>query len=277
MHGNRYDDTCSTCGAAVAAGAGVLTGRPGRWQVVCAGCRPLAPARRAHAGWHQGPLASLDLETTGVDPQRDRVVSFALLDDLGDFTGLVNPGVEIPAAAAAVHGLSAAALADAPAPREALAPLLARVQRLVESAVPVVVFNAPYDLTMLRAEAERWGLPQPAWDQLLVIDPYVVDWGLVRGELGPRRLTDVAAYYDVSLDHAHDAAADARAALQIAREMGARHEAVGASGLGGLMADQRRWFAERAADWNRYARTAGRDLDDPAGWPLAPTAHAAVG
>ena len=28
------------------------------------------------------------------------------------------------------------------------------------------------------------------------------------------------------------------------------------------------WFAERAEDWNAYARRVGRDLDDPAGWPL---------
>jgi hypothetical protein len=34
------------------------------------------------------------------------------------------------------------------------------------------------------------------------------------------------------------------------------------------MTAQRRWYAERAEDWNAYARRVGRDLDDPTGWPL---------
>ncbi|WP_169309983.1 exonuclease domain-containing protein [Aeromicrobium marinum] len=232
------------------------------------GCRPTAPPPGDHAGWHLGPVASLDLETTGVDPLRDRVVSFALLDDQVERSGLVDPGVPIPEGASAVHGLDAAALRGAPAPRGALTEVLDWVQQVVDRGVPLVVFNAPYDLTMLRAEAERWGLVQPDWSRLLVIDPYVVDWGIVRGELGPRRLTDVAAYYEVELANAHDALADARAALEVARQIAARHVGVGTATVEDLVTDQRRWYAERADDWNRWARTAGRELDDPQGWPL---------
>jgi DNA polymerase-3 subunit epsilon len=270
VRANKYAGTCAVCDTEVESGAGLLIGAPGRRQTVCAPCRPTPPARGDHDGWHRTALASLDLETTGVDPWTDRVLSYALLGDRGDdVCGLVDPGVEIPAASAAVHGLTAESLAGAPGPGQAIAEIAAWVQDLVERRIGLVVFNAPYDLTMLRAEIDRWGLDQPAWDHLLVVDPFVIDWGIERGRLGARRLSDVAQYYDVVLDNAHDAAADARAARSVAHEIGRCHPDVAAHSLEQLMQHQRDWYAERADDWNAYARTSGRSLDDPRGWPLS--------
>lgn len=270
MRANKYDGACAECGVDVTSGAGLLIGVPGSRRTICTDCTPVAPARADHAGWHHTALASLDFETTGVDPWSDRVLSYALLGDRGDDVyGLIDAGVDIPAASAAVHGLTAEELAGAPAPLDAIARIAAWVDDLVARRVGLVVFNAAYDLTMLRAEIDRWGLTQPDWEQLVVVDPYVIDWGIERGELGPRRLTDVAGYYGVALDNAHDATADARAARDIAHEMGARHPEIADGTLEQLMDRQRGWFAGRAEEWNSYARTAGRDLDDPHGWPLA--------
>ncbi len=270
MRANKYAGPCGECGTHVVVEAGLLIGGPGRWSTICLGCSPTPPERGTHGGWHQQSLASLDLETTGVDPHTDRVLSYALLDDRGhDVSGLIDAGVEIPAASAAVHGLSAEVLAGAPSPVVAIGAIAAWVQDLVDRQVGLVVFNASYDLTMLHAEAERWGVEQPDWSRLLVVDPYVVDWGIERGGLGPRKLTDVAAYYGVSLDNAHDATADAHAAREITYEIGLRHPVVAAGTLADLMHRQRGWYAERAADWNRYAQRVGRSLDDPDGWPFA--------
>jgi len=231
---------------------------------------PRPPARGDHDGWHRAPLASLDFETTGIDPHHDRVLSYALLDASGDeITGLVDPGVPIPEASAEVHGITGAMLADAPSSAEGLAVVVSWVQSLVERQVALVVFNAAYDLTMLQAEAARLGLRQPDWSRLLVVDPFVVDWGIERGALGQRRLIDVASYYGIPLDNAHDATCDARAARDVAVELGARHPHVGMSTLPELMASQRTWFADRAAEWNAYAMLKGRPLDDSEGWPLA--------
>ena len=230
---------------------------------------PRPPDRGDHDGWHRTPLASLDFETTGIDPHDDRVLSYALLDDSGlEITGLVNPGVPIPPASAEVHGITEAMLADAPSSAEGLAVVVDWVQSLVERQVALVVFNAAYDLSMLRAEATRLGLTQPDWSRLLVVDPFVVDWGIERGALGQRRLIDVASYYGIPLDNAHDATCDARAARDVAVELGARHPHVGTSSLAELMASQRTWFADRATEWNAYAALKGRPLDDPDGWPL---------
>ena len=270
MRANKYDGVCAECRVEVSSGDGLLIGVAGSRRTICTDCTPVAPPRGDHAGWHRAALASLDFETTGIDPMSDRVLSYALLGDRGDDVyGLIDAGVEIPPASAAVHGLTAEELAGAPAPVDAIAEIAAWVADLVERGVGLVVFNAAYDLTMLRAEIDRWDLVQPAWERLLVVDPYVIDWGIEGGELGPRRLADVAEYYGVVLDNAHDATADALAARDIAYEIGARHPDVAAGSLERLMDRQRDWFAGRAQEWNAYARTRGRSLDDPHGWPLA--------
>lgn len=269
MRHNRYLETCGRCGTLVGPGEGMLSGQPGRWRVWCLACRPLPPPRGSHRGWHELPLASLDFETTGVDPAVDRVISYALLDDDGtDAVGLIDPGVPIPEAASAVHGITVEGLRGAPASVEGIATVLAWVTSLIDRGLGLVVFNAPYDLTMLAAEARRWGLPEPDWARLLVVDPWVVDWGIERGALGPRRLVDVAEYYGIAMDNAHDADCDARAARDVAREISARHPHVGTLSLPELTRWQRHWYRERAESWNAYAREADRPLEDPAGWPI---------
>ena len=60
--------------------------------------------------WTDGPLLGFDTETTGVDVDNDRIVTAALVRR--DATGthvrswLIDPGVDIPEAAAAIHGVS---------------------------------------------------------------------------------------------------------------------------------------------------------------------------
>ena len=218
-------------------------------------------------GWDRSTLASLDFETTGVDPHADRVLSYALLDEPGfEISGFVDPGVPIPEASARVHGITSAMVAGAPSSADALAVVVDWVQSLIDRQVGLVVFNAAYDLTMLCAEAERHRLAQPDWARLLVVDPFVVDWGIERGK--SRRLVDVAEAYGIEITHAHDAGCDARVAREVAVAQAARHPQVGAASLRELMVSQRHWFAARAHDWNVHAQLAGRRLDDPDGWPL---------
>lgn len=224
-------------------------------------------AHPSHGGWHRRPLASLDFEATGIDPHRDRIISYALLTgNAGVLAGMIDPGVPIPPESEEVHGITDAMLTRAPSSREGLAVVVQWVQSLIEQQVGLVVFNASYDLTMLRAEADRHGLTQPDWPHLLVVDPFVVDWGVGREA---RRLVDVATAYGITLERAHDAQCDARAARDVAVEIGSRHPQVGMVTLAQLMASQRLWFADRTHEWNAAAEATGRRFEDPAGWPLA--------
>src|SRR4051812_15118715 len=69
---------------------------------------------------------ALDLETTGLVVERDRIVEVGAVrfdrtgQELERFEQLVNPGRAMSPAAQAVHGLSDADLADAPPAREVL-------------------------------------------------------------------------------------------------------------------------------------------------------------
>lgn len=63
------------------------------------------------ASWADGPLLAFDLETTGTDTNADRIVTATVISiapgkspDIR--TWLADPGVEIPAEATEVHGVS---------------------------------------------------------------------------------------------------------------------------------------------------------------------------
>ena len=112
--------------------------------------------------WYEGPLAAFDTETTGVDVESDRIVSAAIV--VQDAAGsrprvsrwLVNPGVPVPAGATEVHGLT-----DEHLQRNGRwpAPVMEEIARLLgEQAAagrPLVVMNAPFDLTLLDRELRR--------------------------------------------------------------------------------------------------------------------------
>ena len=65
------------------------------------------------AARYEGLITALDLETTGIDPLNDRIVQAAPVfvgpdGTIGpeSWTGIVDPGVDIPAGASAVHGIT---------------------------------------------------------------------------------------------------------------------------------------------------------------------------
>ncbi|RLV55011.1 3'-5' exonuclease [Aeromicrobium phragmitis] len=272
MRTNTFGGQCAECGVDVPAQAGFRIGLGRAAYIVCRHHRPVPPPRGAHTGWHSGPLAALDFETTGIDPHRDRLITYAALGpDAGpDLVGIVHPQVPIPESAAEIHGISDADVVRAPAPAAALRELSAWVDHLVALDAPLVVFNAAFDLTLLRAELRRHGISQPRWHELTVIDPFVIDYGIERGRLGSRRLGDVADYYGIKLDNAHDAEADARVARDIAVELGARHRATVFPDRPLVMAQQRFWAAQRTMDYNRLALRRGRRIEPLGDWPFAP-------
>ena len=134
--------------------------------------------------WTEGPLLGFDTETTGVDVDHDRIVTAALVrrDASGTRirTWLIDPGVEIPAAASAIHGITTAhARAHGAPPAVALAEIAATVATALAAGTPVVAFNAAYDLSILDAELVRHGLatvPERLGRATSpVIDPLVLD------------------------------------------------------------------------------------------------------
>ncbi|MFF1566008.1 3'-5' exonuclease [Streptomyces sp. NPDC058293] len=230
--------------------------------------------------WYEGPLAAFDTETTGVDVESDRIVSAAIV--LQDAAGsrprvsrwLVNPGVPVPAGATEVHGLT-----DEHLQRNGRwpAPVMEEIARLLgEQAAagrPLVVMNAPFDLTLLDRELRRHRASALGRymesSSLCVLDPRVLDKHLDRYRKGRRTLTDLCAHYEVELEGAHDAAADAQASLDVVRAVGRRFasrlERLSPAELHTLQAV---WHAAQARGLQAwFARSGNPETVDPA-WPM---------
>jgi DNA polymerase-3 subunit epsilon len=181
--------------------------------------------------WHEGPLAALDLEATGVDPSTARIIEVGLFlfESDGSSTplteSLIDPGVPIPEKVSELTGISQADVAAAGRePREILAATRLKIDGLVAAGVPVVVYHATYDWPLLEAELARHGLdPLPPVPPAILIDPLVLDRHVDRYRKGKRTLGDVAAQYGVRLDGAHRAAGDCAATVAVARKIGEQY------------------------------------------------------
>ncbi len=102
-----------------------------------------------------------------------------------------------------------------------------------------------------------------------MVDPLTIDRAVDRYRRGKRTLEAVCGVYGVTLDAAHDAGADALAAVQVARAIAARHPEVAALSPAALHARQGTWHERWARDFQSYLRRQGTPdaVIDPA-WPL---------
>ncbi|MEU3772799.1 exonuclease domain-containing protein [Streptomyces sp. NPDC032472] len=238
------------------------------------------PSGDSQAQWHDGVLVGFDLETTGTEPGESRIVTAAVVGVRGGEvrerrTWLANPGIPIPRQASAIHGISTErAVADGRPVREVADEVAEVLVRKWQQGAVVVAYNAAFDLSLLTAELARHGLPSLA-DRLggaptgPVIDPLTIDRAVDRYRRGKRTLEAVCGVYGVTLDAAHDAGADALAAVQVARAIAARHPQVAALTPAALHTRQAAWHERWARDFQAYLRREGTPdaVIDPA-WPL---------
>ncbi|MCY7412186.1 MAG: 3'-5' exonuclease [Salinibacterium sp.] len=211
------------------------------------------------ASWFD-TLAVFDLETTGIDVETSHVVSAHVGVIAADgsvieqLDWLADPGVEIPAGASAVHGITTerARVEGRPAPH-VISEIVAALQSVFERGLALTVYNARYDLTLLNRECRRHGLaaliePNP------VIDPLVIDKAVDRFRKGKRTLEAAAQFYAVDLTDAHNAGADAVAAGRVAQAIARRYPTELALPAAELHSKQIAWSAEQDASFAEYMR-----------------------
>ena len=224
-------------------------------------------------------LGVFDLETTGVDVDTSRIVSacVAVLDESGEVVSrwnwLADPGIDIPEGASAVHGITTESAQEHGRPATlVIAEVVQTLRVLFDSGIPVTVYNAPYDLSLLDRECRRHGL-EPLSTLSPVIDPLVIDKAVDRYRKGKRTLEVTSTVYEVPLDDAHDAGADAIAAGRVALALLRRYPDELDISLDDLHGRQEVWHAEQAASFQEYLRSKRGDdsyVADPS-WPLKPT------
>ncbi|MHA2788756.1 exonuclease domain-containing protein [Corynebacterium sp. S7] len=215
-------------------------------------------------------MLSFDLETTSVNPAEARIVTSALVRidgrDVQANETMADPGVEIPEEATKIHGISTEkARAEGRPHDEVLAETVQAIKQGWEDGLTLIVFNAPYDLSVLRALTGDFTVTGP------VYDPYVIDRARDRYRKGKKRnLTALSEFYGVQLDNAHEATSDALAAARIAwKQVKQFWPELSEMDVDELMEYQAVQQYELQSDLKKFLESRGRDASDVAtGWPM---------
>lgn len=179
----------------------VLAGRPGT-----AITRSAAPVPAGYAVF--------DCETTGTDTTRDEIVSLALIQldphgfETGRYIRLVRPAREIPAEATAVHGISAADVADASSFGE-----IAHELRALLGDRVFVAHNVGFDLPMLQHAFERVGIEYAPAATACTLEAF----RLLEPLADNHRLQSICERRQIALEDAHEALSDVLATTELLR------------------------------------------------------------
>lgn len=167
------------------------------------------------------PLAVLDLETTGLDPNEDRIVEVGIVHVAADGTEAhhvwhINPQRPIPPEATAVHGIKDADVIGKPTFAE-----LADEIAAVLAGCDLAGYNLlAFDLGLLEVEFNRVGIEFP--------DPEarIVDALVIFRKLIPHTLAGALKHYLDEEPHgdAHSALGDAVATQRVIRAQLAKHD-----------------------------------------------------
>lgn len=159
------------------------------------------------------PIVFFDLETTGIDPARDRIVEIALVKVMPNgneesLTYRINPERHIPEATTAVHGITDEDVADCPTFKE----VAQRIAGFIEGC-DLGGYNCNrFDTPMLSEEFYRAGVPVDLHSRK------VVDVQVIYHKREARTLSAAHEFYcGCTFDGAHGALADTKATYNVLR------------------------------------------------------------
>ena len=160
-------------------------------------------AKKAYADGK--PFVAFDLETTGLDPKRDRIVEIGAVkfDRTGliaRFSTLINPGIPMPAEAGRVNGITDNMLAGKPSLDEVFPDFL-----LFIKGAALAAHNAPFDCGFIN---ELCALPNPIADTLAFSRERFPN-------LSSHSLQNLATGFGIDVQNAHRAEDDALLCMEI--------------------------------------------------------------
>jgi DNA polymerase-3 subunit epsilon len=163
------------------------------------------------------PILVLDTETTGLDVAKDRVVSVGGVRMQGlriypthIFDMLCDPGMPIPPRSTAIHGITDAMVAGAPAFADTAARVTAACRDMV-----VVGHNIGFDMAMIDREMKLAGLE---WARPLTLDTLNL-YAALRPRATKLDLETIAADLGVEVRGRHTALGDALMTAEIFRRL----------------------------------------------------------
>ena len=165
------------------------------------------------------PLVFFDIESTGTNPYRDRIVEIAVIKVMPDgsredVVRRINPCMPIPAGASAVHGIYDADVADCPTFDVVAHNLYKYLDGCDLAGYNIVKFDVP----MLQEEFKRCGL------ELSMKERKLIDVFNIFCRLYPRNLSAAYKFFcDGNLEDAHSALADTDATVAVLFGQLAKH------------------------------------------------------
>ncbi len=159
----------------------------------------------------KNPIAFFDLETTGIDAVKDRIVEIAIIKILPDgnreeFIQRINPEMPIPADASAVHGIYDADVAACPTFKD----ISKNAQQFLEQCDLAGYNSNKFDLPVLTEEFYRAGIDIDFKKRKLI------DVQQIFFKKEQRTLSAAYSFYcNKSLENAHNAAADVMATIEV--------------------------------------------------------------
>ncbi|MEC4116853.1 3'-5' exonuclease [Myroides phaeus] len=166
------------------------------------------------------PICFFDLETTGIDVAKDRIVEIAILKvypngNKESRTWLVNPGMPIPEQSSKIHGITDEKVANEPTFKE----LASQVYNMIKDA-DLAGFNSDrFDIPLLAEELLRAGVDFEMGNRVSV------DVQTIFHKKEERTLSAAYRFYcNETLENAHSAAADTNATYEILKAQLDRYE-----------------------------------------------------
>ena len=165
------------------------------------------------------PLVFFDIESTGTNPYRDRIVEIAVIKVMPDgsrqeVVRRINPSMPIPAGASAVHGIYDDDVKDAPTFDVVAQNLYNYLENCDLAGYNIQGFDVP----LLENEFKRVGL------DLQTSTRKIVDAYNIFCKLYPRTLTAAYKFFcGKDLEGAHGAAADTAATFEVLMGELSRH------------------------------------------------------
>ena len=157
-------------------------------------------------------LVFFDVETTGLNVIRDRILQIALIKypknnaEPQELTMLINPGVPISEESMAIHGFTPKDLANKPT----FAQVSQQLYDFIGNADLAGYNAARFDIPMLMEEFDRVGL------EFEINSRRIIDVQRIFYKMEPRTLKAALRFYcQKELTDAHDALADVRATIDV--------------------------------------------------------------
>jgi DNA polymerase-3 subunit epsilon len=168
------------------------------------------------------PLCFFDLETTGINVGKDRIVEICIIKVYPDnqeeiLEQRINPEMPIPPEATAIHGITDSDVRDMPLFKDVAGKLLQFIGESNMAGFNVLRFDLPLLVEeFLRAEVD--------FD---VRSHRIIDVQNIYHKMEPRNLVAAYRFYcDKKLENAHSALADTRATLEVLKAQIAHYENV---------------------------------------------------